>query len=143
MKFESSTLIDAPASRIFAIYANVADWPRWDPDAKAASIDGPFETGATGVVVPHGGPKSKIIFSRVIRDQGFVVDCRLPLCAMRFDYSLEPQRAGEGGATRVTHAVSFEGLLSPIFGRLIGSGMKKTMPRALARLKALAESTQA
>ncbi len=138
MKFESSTLIDAPASRIFSIYANVADWPRWDVDAKSASIDGNFVSGATGVVVPHGGPKSKILFTRVTADRGFVVECKLPLCVMRFEYELE----AKGDATLATHRVTFEGLLSPVFGRLIGSGMKKSLPNALAALKALAEKTK-
>jgi hypothetical protein len=138
MKFESSTLIGAPAAHIFSIYANVADWPRWDLDAKSATIDGNFVSGATGVVVPHGGPKSKILFTRVIADRGFVVECKLPLCTMRFEYELGAQ----GHATRVTHRVIFEGLLSPVFGRLIGSGMKKSLPSALLALKALAEKTK-
>jgi Polyketide cyclase / dehydrase and lipid transport len=138
MQFEASTVIHAPAAHIFSIYANVADWPRWDTDAKSASIDGDFVSGATGVVVPHGGPKSKIVFSRVVRDKSFTVECKLPLCLMRFDYDLDAQ----GDATRATHRVTFEGLLSPIFGRLIGSGMKKTLPNALAQLKALAEKTK-
>ncbi len=138
MKFQTSTLIQAPAAHIFSIYANVADWPRWDPDAKSASIDGNFVSGATGVVVPHGGPKSKILFTRVTADRGFVVECKLPLCTMRFEYELEAQ----GDATLATHHVTFEGLLSPVFGRLIGSGMKKSLPAALTALKTLAEQTK-
>lgn len=55
---------------------------------------------------------------------------------MRFEYELN----AEGNATRATHRVQFEGLLAPLFGRLIGSGMKKTLPKALAGLKAHAES---
>jgi hypothetical protein len=138
MKFESSTLIGAPAAHIFSIYANVADWPRWDPDLKSAFIDGNFVSGANGVVVPHSGPKSKVLFARVTANRGFVVECKLPLCMMRFEHELDAQ----GDATLATHRVTFEGLLSAIFGRLIGSGMKKTLPSALAGLKAHAEKTK-
>lgn len=135
MQFESSILIAAPAAHVFSIYAAVANWPQWDVDVKSASIDGPFLTGATGVVVPHSGPKSKIVFSQVVRNQGCTVECKLPLCMMSFDYEL----SAEGEATRALHRVTFEGLLSPLFGRLIGGSMKKTLPQALAGLKAHAE----
>jgi Polyketide cyclase / dehydrase and lipid transport len=137
MQFESNITIDTPAAHIFSIYANVADWSRWDPDMKSSSLDGNFVSGASGVVVPHGGPKSKILFPRVTLNKGFVAECKLPLCVMRFEHELSEQ----GNSTRVTHRVAFEGLLAPVFGRLIGSGMKKTLPKALAGLKAHAEKT--
>ncbi len=139
MKFETSTHIEAPAAHIFSIYANVAEWSRWDPDLKSSSIDGPFVSGTTGGVVPKSGPKSKVLFSQVTANRGFVVECKLPLCMMRFNHSLD---ARDGG-TLATHGVTFEGLLAPFFGRVIGSGMKKTLPMALAGLKALAEKTKA
>jgi hypothetical protein len=135
MQFESSRVIHAPAATLFAIYADVANWPEWDPDAKSASIEGPFVSGAVGRVVPHGGPPSKVHFVEVVPDTRFRAQCALPLCTMRFDYLLSP----EGDATRVTHRVGFEGLLAPVFGRLIGSGMRRSLPRALEQLAALAE----
>lgn len=55
---------------------------------------------------------------------------------MRFDYLLQSQ----GGTTLVTHRTTFSGLLAPLWGRLIGSGMKKSLPAALAGLKRKAES---
>ena len=67
MKFEASTTINAPAATVFALSANVAGWPVWDPDLKAAS-------------------------------------------------------------------------LAPLWSRLIGSGMKKTLPAAMAGLKRAAEA---
>jgi hypothetical protein len=35
--------------------------------------------------------------------------------------------------------VIFDGLLAPLFGRLIGSGMRKTLPKVMESLKAVAE----
>jgi Polyketide cyclase / dehydrase and lipid transport len=137
MQFESSTFIDAPAAHIFSIYANVADWSRWDPDMKSSSLDGKFVSGASGVVVPNGGPKSKILFPRITPNKGFVAECNLPLCVMRFEHELTEQ----GNTTHATHRVVFDGLLAPVFSRLIGSGMKQTLPKALAGLKGHAEKT--
>jgi hypothetical protein len=137
MQFESSITIKAPAAHVFSIYADVVAWPQWDPDVKAASLNGKFASGVDGVVVPHGGPKSKILFTRVTPNQGFVAECKLPLCVMRFENQLSAVADG----TTATHRVTFEGLLAPVFGRLIGSGMKKTLPKALESLKAYAEKT--
>jgi hypothetical protein len=88
-----------------------------------------------GEVVPHGGPKSALHFVEVNKNKSVRMECKLPLCKMRFDYELQEQ----GGSTVVTHRTTFTGLLAPIFGRLIGSGMKKSLPAALAGLKGKAE----
>jgi Polyketide cyclase / dehydrase and lipid transport len=135
MEFETSTTIAAPANVIFALYADVPNWPTWDPDAKAASIEGAFVSGAKGVITPNGGPKSTLYFTEVIRNRSFTVDCKLPLCLMRFEHELE----AAGNGTRATHRVIFSGALAFFFGRVIGNGMKKSLPQALAGLKAAAE----
>jgi hypothetical protein len=64
MQFEASTKINAQSSSVFALYANVSGWPTWDPDVKNASLEGAFVSGARGVIAPHGGPKSEIIFTQ-------------------------------------------------------------------------------
>jgi hypothetical protein len=129
--------IQAPPATIFALYANVADWPIWDPEVKAASIEGPFVSGAKGVVHPNGGPKSTIHFTSVVPDRSYHAECKLPLCKMRFEQLLTPTATG----TKVRHTVVFEGLLAPLFGRLIGNGMKKTLPEAMRSLKNHAEKS--
>ena len=137
MQFEFSTLINASPATIYALYADVANWPQWDPDVKSASVNGAFVSGATGVIVPNGGPKSEIRFLDVVANKSFSAQCKLPLCVMRFEHDLTAQ----GPQTQATHRVVFEGLLAPLFGRLIGSGMRKTLPKAMLSLKAHAEGS--
>jgi hypothetical protein len=139
VKVESSIAIKAPAAAVYALYADVARWTDWDPDIKSASIDGAFASGSTGVIVPKGGPKSNVVFKNVVPHRGFQVECRLPLCTMRFEHELHTRSDG----TEATHRVVFEGLLAPLFGRLIGSGMRKTLPHAMQSLKAVAEQRAA
>ncbi len=136
MQFESSTTINAPAGTVFALYANVAGWPTWDPDLKAASLAGPFISGAVGEVTPHSGPKSALHFVEVIQGKSVRMECKLPLGKMQFDYELQAQ----GASTVATHRTTFSGFLAPLWSRLIGSGMKKTLPAALAGLKRTAEA---
>jgi hypothetical protein len=136
MQFEFSTQIDASVATVFALYADVSNWHTWDPEVKSASIEGAFASGVQGVVVPHGGPKSAIHFSEVTPPRRFVASCKLPLCTMHFENELTEQQNG----TQATHRVAFEGLLAPLFGRLIGSGMRKSIPQALQGLKNAAEA---
>jgi hypothetical protein len=136
MQFEANTTINAPSATVFALYANVAGWPVWDPDLKAASLKGAFVSGAVGEVSPHSGPKSALRFVEVIQGKSVRMECKLPLGVMHFDYELQTQGAG----TVATHRTTFSGLLAPLWGRLIGSGMKKTLPAALAGLKRAAEA---
>lgn len=136
MQFEASTTINAPMAAVFAIYANVAGWPSWDPDLKAASLNGAFASGSVGEVRPHSGPKSELKFVEVIAGKSVRMACKLPLGMMHFDYELQAQ----GNNTVATHRTTFSGLLAPLWSRLIGSGMKKTLPAALAGLKRVAEA---
>lgn len=135
MQFEASTTINAPAATVFALYANVGGWPSWDPDLKAASLNGAFASGAVGEVKPHSGPKSELKFVEVVQGKSVRMACKLPLGVMHFDYELQ----ADGSKTIATHRTTFSGLLAPIWSRLIGSGMKKTLPAALAGLKRAAE----
>ncbi|CAM8633117.1 Polyketide cyclase/dehydrase [Comamonadaceae bacterium] len=136
MQFEASTTINAPASTVFALYANVAGWPTWDPDLKAASLAGPFVSGAVGEVSPLSGPKSALRFVEVVHGKSVRMECKLPLGMMQFDYELQ----ANGTTTVATHRTTFSGFLAPLWSRLIGSGMKKTLPAALAGLKRTAEA---
>lgn len=136
MQFEASATINAPASAVFALYANVGGWPTWDPDLKASSLQGAFVSGAVGEVKPHSGPKSELKFVEVIQGKSVRMACKLPLGMMHFDYELQ----SNGNATVATHRTTFSGLLAPLWSRLIGSGMKKSLPAALAGLKRVAEA---
>jgi hypothetical protein len=133
MQFEHSQRIAATPARIFARYADVANWRDWDEDLKASSLNGPFASGSTGVVEPKSGPKSKVRFTDVVPDQSFAVECPLPLCKMRFEYELK----AIGGGTLATHRVIFSGVLGWFFSRVIGSGMKADLPKSMSRLEAV------
>jgi hypothetical protein len=135
MQFEEKIIISASAEKVFKIYENVSDWPSWDPDCKKAELQGSFVSGAEGIIYPHGGPKSKLKFTEVNPYMGFKVECKLPFCVMKFDHEL----TSINGKTQALHRVTFIGLFAPIFGRLIGSSLKKSLPNALAGLKSISE----
>lgn len=135
MQFEEKILISAPTEKVFSLYANVSGWSSWDPDVKSSAIDGPFSSGATGTLQPSNGPKAKITFTEVVPNRSFTVESKLPLCVMRFEHEL----LAVGNQIQVLHRVSFVGLLAPLFGRLIGTQIRKGLPHTLKGLKRAAE----
>ena len=135
MQFQEQVIITAPVEKIFLLYSDVQNWSAWDPDVKASSIDRQFISGAMGTLQPSSGPKAKIIFTEVVPNHSFTVESKLPLCVMRFEHELSSISEG----TKVVHRVIFEGFLSPLFGRLIGSQIKKGLPHTLQGLKHSAE----
>lgn len=131
MKFEQSITISAEPHEVFSEYQKVSDWPKWDPETEAASIDGEFVVGATGKVKPKGAPDSKIQLIEVTEGRSFTIECKLPLCKMHFIHLMNKAESG----TELINQVEFTGFLSPLFGRLIGNGINKGLPDSLAGLK--------
>ena len=136
MNFHHSVQISAKPADIFKLYADVNGWPKWDPEVVESSLSGAFTAGAVGEIKPKGGPKSKIEFVEVKPDVAFTARCKLPLCVMTFEHQLVPK----GSTTTATHRVVFSGFLAPLFGRIIGTGIQKTLPATMEGLKRAAEA---
>jgi uncharacterized protein YndB with AHSA1/START domain len=139
MQFEEKILISAPPETVFALYADVKNWPAWDPDTQSAVIHGDFVPGATGVLKPRQGPPAKITFTQVVPNRLFTVESKLPGCILRFEHELSVQ----AGQTQAMHRVSFTGWLAPLFGRLIGAALRRGLPNTLQGLKRAAEQNKA
>ena len=135
MQFEEQIVIAAPPEKVFVLYENVAAWSSWDPDVKTSSIEGSFSSGASGSLQPSSGPKAKIKSIEVMPSRSFTVEAKLPLCVMRFEHELTPLPSG----TSAKHRVTFQGVLAPFFGRVIGYQIRKGLPNTLQGLKRAAE----
>jgi hypothetical protein len=131
MKFEDSIKIIASPAQVFAVYKDVSSWPTWDPETVSASIDGDFAVGTTGKIKPGKEPETKITWVEVTRDKSFTVECKLPLCKMQFIHEMTV----ENDQTLVVNKIELTGLLSSIFGLLIGSKLKQGVHQSLLGLK--------
>ncbi len=136
MQIEEKIKIQAAPEQIFPFYESVSEWSSWDPDVKSSSIDGDFKTGTKGSLKPANGPEAKIELTEVTRNKTFTATSKLPLCTMSFRHELVPISEG----TEVTHKFIFSGFFSPLFGRLIGSSIKKSLPNTMLGLKNAVES---
>lgn len=136
MHIEKRIHVAATAQTLFRIYEDVQNWHTWDPDTRQATLDGPFEVGSRGRLVPTKGNAVPMVLTQVVRDRCFTVESSIPMFRMRFDHELVPDR----DLTEVIHRVTFSGPLAWVLGRLLVKRLNSGLPVTLARLKALAES---
>lgn len=136
MQIEERIRIKATPEQIFLFYENVSEWSSWDPDVQSSSIDGEFRAKVKGKLKPTKGPETRIEFTEVTKNKSFTTISKLPLCTMSFVHELVSSSEG----TEVFHKILFSGLLSPLFGRLIGSGIRKGLPATMQGLRDAVES---
>ena len=136
MQIEHRINVEAPPETIFRIYEDVKNWHTWDPDTKQATLDGPFQAGSRGRLVPTKGNSVPMVLTQAVPGRSFTVESKIPLFRMVFEHELEQEQR----STRVIHRVTFTGLLSLVLGPILSKQLNAGLPVTLSRLKALAES---
>jgi hypothetical protein len=58
-------------ARVYAQWADVPGWSRWNPDVRSATIDGPFGAGAHISMTLDGGEVIPLRLDRVLPGVGF------------------------------------------------------------------------
>jgi hypothetical protein len=139
MQVEHAILIHASAAAVYGRYEDVASWHTWDPDTKRASLDGPVAVGTRGSLTPTKGNTVTMTITRLERDRHFTVEARIPGFRMVFEHEITP----EGASVRVTHRVTFSGLLSFLIGRMLVRQLNQGLPVTLANLKRVVEQEAA
>ena len=107
----------APASRVWAAYCDVANWPRWDSGIASYQPDGSFTTGTSGTLQAVGGPD--LPFTLVLVEEGQSFTDRTPLGpehAIIGRHELTPLVDG----TQITHIVEIEGPQAEEFAQQLG-----------------------
>lgn len=139
MQVEHRITTTAKPETVFRIYEDVSNWHVWDPDTKQASLQGPFQVGSRGRLVPTKGNAVPMVLTEVISGQCFTVESKIPLFCMVFEHELN----AAGQATEIVHRVTFSGLLSVVLGPMLTRQLNFGLPVTLKKLKALAEARSA
>lgn len=135
MQIEHRIKVAAAPGIIFRIYRDVENWHTWDPDTKRATLDGPFEVGSRGRLVPTKGNAVPMVVTKMVPDSCFTVESKIPLFRMVFEHELVPSQ----GMTEVIHRVTFSGPLTFVIGKMLVRQLNLGLPVTLQRLKALSE----
>jgi hypothetical protein len=139
MIYSSATAITtALPESVWRLYADVANWNRWDDGVEWSRVDGEFGLGARGRLKPRGGPAVPFRVTACVPGELLVDVSSLPLCRIEFTHRL----VREGDRTRITHEVRFAGPLGFFFKRVIGPGIRTGLPGAVAGLVRLAEGRE-
>ena len=72
----------------------MATWPEWNTDTEWVRLDGPFQTGGTGMLKPKGGPKVRFVLDSVVPEREFVDVSLLLGARLTFRHDVEPRRGG-------------------------------------------------
>jgi hypothetical protein len=109
------------ATDIYALYTDVNNWKNWDKSVETSHLDVEFVVGATGNMKPVGGPKSKIVITGATPNEYAASTCNLVACHILFEQSIKDL----GDTREVTHSVSLEGFLAPVFKLILGKDLVK------------------
>lgn len=135
---EHRTTVATPPARLFHLYADVANWHRWDPDTRAATLNGPFAAGSRGTLTPSKGNTVPMVVTFADPDRGFTVESRIPLLLrMVFEHELIARGPSQ---TEVVHRVTLSGPLSWLIGPALKRQLDAGLPVTLARLQRTAET---
>lgn len=135
---EHRIVVTTPPGPVFSVYADVTGWPRWDPDTRAASLDGPLAVGSRGTLTPTKGNTVPMVVTFADPARGFTVESRIPLLLrMVFEHELIPRGPSQ---TEVVHRVTLTGPLSWLIGPAFKRQLDAGLPVTLARLKRLVET---
>jgi Polyketide cyclase / dehydrase and lipid transport len=138
MQLEYCVEVATSTAAIHRIYADVPNWPRWDPDTNAATLDGPLAVGARGTLTPVKGNTVPMVVTFADPARGFTVESRIPLLLrMVFEHELIARGPSD---TEVVHRVTLSGPLSWLIGPALRRQLDAGLPVTLARLKRLAET---
>jgi Polyketide cyclase / dehydrase and lipid transport len=139
MQVEHRITTKASPETIFRIYEDVENWHTWDPDTKRATLNGEFQAGSRGRLVPTKGSAVPMILTKAVPGKCFTVESKIPLFHMVFEHELAPK----SGTTEIIHRVTLTGLLTFVLGPMLSKQLNIGLPVTLSKLKALAESRSA
>jgi uncharacterized membrane protein len=120
VRFQDSIDVDAPAERVFAVYADVQRWPDWT--ASVTSVDlidpGPLAIGSRAKVRQPKLPTATWAVIELIPGRSFTWVAQGPGVRTTGIHAVAPR---DGGGCTVTATLLQEGLLGGLVGRLTKS----------------------
>jgi len=117
--------------RIWPLFADVAQWHRWNPGVEESALEGPFATGTWFTMKPPGQEALRSRLAAVQQGESFVDETKVGDLVVTVAHRLERVSAER---TRITYAVDANGPEADEIGPLIAADF----PEVLASLVAYA-----
>ena len=126
----------AQPETVWKLWADVANWNRWDEGIESSRLEGGFITGGKGSLTPTGAPELPFVLTEVVPNQLFSDHTQLPGATLKFTHWLEATPSG----CRITHQVSISGEVWQQYAETFGKQLERDLPHTVASLARLAES---
>jgi hypothetical protein len=130
----SKEFIGVDKKKVWNLWSDVKNWPRWDPDIQFCDIKGTFKEGNSFTLKPKGGPKVKIKLVEVIPGVTFTDCTSFPGAKMYGKHVIEETKNG----LKLTTTMTIQGPLGFIWRKVVAEGIVKNMPQQLEGLVELA-----
>jgi hypothetical protein len=134
--FSHTDSTKASSDKIWHVWTDVPNWKQWDKGLKEAILEGNFEVGAKGKLIPDKGPKSKFVISEIEPNKSYTFKTKIPFGWLIIKRTLEVKNR----FTYFTHDVAFTGLLKKTLGRKLGKNYRAMLPEVMMEIKRIAES---
>jgi carbon monoxide dehydrogenase subunit G len=130
MRYEETTLIDAPVETIWRLTTDIDGWAAFMPTVQRLDRldDGPLRVGSTARVKQPGQSAAVWTVSRLDPMREFTWETRRPGLRMTGRHLLEPSGTG----TRNTLVLETAGPAAGLFAALFGGLMRKSIHREAA-----------
>lgn len=128
----------ASEQAIWELWANAPDRTRWDDSLEWATINGPFEKGATGEVKLKGQPVRKFEIMEAVPDARYTDRFYLPMGG-KMDWHHSITELGDG-QREVTFAIEASGPTVFLLGPIMKQILKNDLPPTVEKLLQVAES---
>lgn len=126
----AETEVPAPPERVFTLISDIAAWPTWNPDVRAASIEGPLVAGT------HfrwkAGPSTISSRLEVVEPPRRIVWTGTTL-GIRAVHAYE--LTARGGRTLVVTEESWDGLLARLLRARLGQVLQRSLESGLRHLQ--------
>lgn len=124
------------ADAIWALWADINNWPSWHGDLDYCKLSGDFKVGNYFMLKPKGAPAVKIELTEINEKQHFT-DCTKFLGARMYD--THTMTLKEGGVL-LSNKVVVTGLLKWLWVKLVAKNVADSVPNEMDALVNLART---
>lgn len=117
--------------KIWLVWQDVANWPKWDHELSRCELMGDFIQGASVIIKPARGPKVRGKIVRCERNKFFTVESPITFCTKAvFDHEMGVTATG----VKITHKATIKGPLTFVFKRFMGRSIQKSLPAVMDKM---------
>lgn len=126
----------ATPEKIWRLWADVEQWPRWNADIEQIELSGPFAPGSRIVMKPAGEEPVELQIAEASEPELFVDEADLRQIVVRTTHRVERL---DGERARVIYRMEITGPEADTLGPEIGPQISGDFPQTLAALVERAE----